>query len=64
MSSISTFICNLILPCTLTGCVERDKNVTAIFKNLIAVLLEFYIQVGMLSCSQYFQETICPNDTS
>jgi hypothetical protein len=30
--------------------VERGKNVTAIFKILIAVLLEFDIQVGMLSC--------------
>jgi len=29
---------------------ERDKYVPAIFKILIAVLLEFYIQVVMLSC--------------
>jgi hypothetical protein len=29
---------------------ERDKNVPAIFKILIAVLLEFYKQVRILSC--------------
>ena len=29
---------------------KGDKNVTAIFQILIAVLLEFYIQGDMLSC--------------
>jgi len=58
MSSISTFICNLILLYTLTGCVERDKIVPEIFRILIAVLLEIYTQVGMLS---YDVGQIVPN---
>jgi hypothetical protein len=44
------FICNLILLNTLTGCVKRDTYMAAIFKILIAVFMEFYIQVGMSSC--------------
>jgi hypothetical protein len=50
MFSISTFAFNLILLYTLTGCMERDKNVTTIFEILIALLLEIYTQAGMLCC--------------